>query len=131
VRAYAGDLDSYRAECLTERAAPEGRPLDRGAAKRTPHAARRQAAERRAALAPLKARIVAAEREVERIAARIAAIDVALGERELYARDPARVRTLARERSELVRARQTAEAAWLAASEAHETAATEAKAGVA
>ena len=64
-----------------------------------------------------------AEAEIERLAKKIAAIDTALADSALYARDATRAQALARERGELIRAREQAEAAWLAASEAYEVAA--------
>jgi ATP-binding cassette subfamily F protein 3 len=129
VRTYDGDMDRYRAECLAERGGPDAataRPKSNGAAKPTPQATRRQAAEQRAALAPLKKTVAKAEAEVERIAKKIAAIDAALADSSLYARDPTRAQALARERGELTRARESAEAAWLAATEAYEMAAAQA-----
>ncbi len=58
VRTYDGDMDQYRAECLAERGAdpdaPRAKVKGNGAAKPTAQEARRQAAERRAALAPLR-----------------------------------------------------------------------------
>src|SRR4029078_7709444 len=57
VRTYDGDMDRYRTECLPEGAGPDARVArakGNGAAKTTAQATRRQAAELRAALAPLK-----------------------------------------------------------------------------
>ena len=66
-----------------------------------------------------------AEAEIERLAMQIATIDRGAGRRRRSTpRDPARAQALARERGELVRAREAAEAAWLAASEAYEAAAS-------
>ena len=98
-----------------------------GAAKPTPQEARRQAAEQRAALAPLKKHVTKAEAQIERLSLQIATIDAALADSGLYARNPARAQALARERGELTRAREQAEAAWLAATEAYEAAAREAQ----
>jgi ATP-binding cassette subfamily F protein 3 len=126
VRPYDGDMDSYRAECLAERRAldsPKARSGNGGAARPKPQAARRQAAEQRAALAPLKREVAKAEAEIERLGREIEAIEAVLADAQLYTRDPARAQALARERGELLRAREKAEAAWLAASEAYEAAA--------
>jgi ATP-binding cassette subfamily F protein 3 len=127
VRAYEGDMDSYRAECLAERGGGEPAPA-RGAAKAngqaklSPQEARRQAAEARAALAPLKRKVTAAEAEIEGLGRKIAAIDAALADGALYAKDAVRAQALARERGALERAQAEAEEAWLAASEAYEAA---------
>jgi ATP-binding cassette subfamily F protein 3 len=56
---------------------------------------------------------------------------LALGDAELYRRDPERAQRLARGRGKLIEARARAEGAWLAASEAYEAAAAEVKDGVA
>src|SRR5262245_3542403 len=56
VRAYDGDVDRYRAECLAERGGPDcqtPKGKGNGDARPTPQEARRRAAELRAALAPL------------------------------------------------------------------------------
>jgi len=123
VGTYDGDIDSYRAECLAERggereAGPKAKL--RGAGRPKPQAARRQAADQRAALAPLKRQVAKAEAEVERLSLQIATIDAALADARLYARDPSRAQALARERGELARTRAAAEVAWLAATEAYE-----------
>jgi ATP-binding cassette, subfamily F, member 3 len=126
VRAYDGDVDQYRAECLAERGsdprAPRPKGKGNGAAKPTAQEARRQAAEARAALAPLKKDVTRAEAEIERLRLQIATIDAALADSGLYLRNPQRAQALARERGELARAREAAEAKWLAASEAYEAA---------
>ena len=129
VRAYDGDMDRYRAECLAERGGPDGlaaRAKANGAAKPTPQEARRKAAELRASLAPLKKSVTKAEAEIERLSLQIATIDAALADSGLYARNAARAQAMARERGELARARAQAEAAWLAASEAYEAAVAQA-----
>jgi ATP-binding cassette, subfamily F, member 3 len=126
VRSYEGDMDQYRTECLAERGAdpdaPRGKAKANGAAKRTSGDSRRQAAESRAALAPLRKNVTKAEAEIELLSKRIAAIDRELGDGALYRRDASRAQALARERGGLVRAREGAEAAWIAASEAYEAA---------
>ncbi|MBX9589299.1 MAG: ATP-binding cassette domain-containing protein [Hyphomonadaceae bacterium] len=125
VRSYDGDMDTYRAQCLAERGAdpnaPRAKPKGNGA-RPTPLEARRQAAERRAALAPLKKAVTKAEAEIDRLSKTIAAIDAALADSALYIRDPLKAQALARERGEAERAREAAETRWLAASEAYEAA---------
>jgi ATP-binding cassette subfamily F protein 3 len=125
VRTYEGDMDSYRAECLAERGAEARQARSGGQAKVSAQAARRQAAEARAALAPLKKSVTKAEAEIERLARKIAAIDASLADGTLYARDAARANALARERAALERARAAAETAWVAASEAYEAASSD------
>ena len=135
VRPYEGDMATYRAECLAERsgepALPRGAGGGRtnGQARLSAQEARRLAAEARAALAPLKRKVTAAEAEIERLSRKIGEIDAALADAGLYARDPAGAQALARERSALVRLREAAEEGWLAASEAYEHGEALAKAG--
>ncbi|HEY7552050.1 MAG TPA: ABC transporter ATP-binding protein, partial [Hyphomicrobiaceae bacterium] len=126
VRAYDGDMGTYRAECLAERGdeppGPRAPAMGNGQARISPQDARRQAAEARAALAPLKREVAKTEAEIEGLVRQIAAIDASLADAGLYARDADRAQVLARERGALERARAAAEDAWLAASEAYETA---------
>jgi ATP-binding cassette subfamily F protein 3 len=126
VRAYDGDMGTYRAECLAERGdeppGPRAPAMGNGQARISPQDARRQAAEARAALAPLKREVAKTEAEIEGLVRQIAAIDASLADAGLYARDADRAQALARERGALERARAAAEDAWLAASEAYETA---------
>ena len=63
-----------------------------------------------------------AQLEIDRITARIGAIDASLVDVALYAREPARAQALARERGGLERALEGAEGVWLAASETFERA---------
>jgi ATP-binding cassette, subfamily F, member 3 len=126
VSVYAGDMDSYRAECLAERGADPHAPraAARGPAGTRPTAqdTRRQSAELRAALAPLKKTVANAEADIERLSKKIAAVDGELANPGLYAADAMRAQALARERNGLVAAREKAEAAWMSASEAYEAA---------
>jgi len=126
VRPYDGDMASYRELLLSERGprARERRAEGRDGA--TPKAGRadqrRQAAEKRAGLAPLRLQRQTSEREVERIAGLVAAIDRALADPGLYARDPAKAKAMTVERGRLAKELAAAEDAWLAASEAYEAA---------
>jgi ATP-binding cassette subfamily F protein 3 len=128
VRTYEGDMAAYRAECLAERGGEPvvvrggGAGKTDGPARLSPQEARRQAAEARAALAPLKRKVTAAEAEIEGLTRSIAAIDASLADGTLYAKDAIRAQALARERGALERARAAAEEAWIAASEAYEAA---------
>jgi ATP-binding cassette subfamily F protein 3 len=133
VKTYDGDLDRYRAECLTERRALDAsRSKFRGepALRTSAQVARRQAAEQRAALAPLKGDVSRAEAEIEALSRQIASIDAALANPDIYREDPSRAQALARERGKLIGARARAEHHWLIASEAYEAAVAESKEGV-
>jgi ATP-binding cassette, subfamily F, member 3 len=134
VRPYDGDMDRYRTECLAERRALDGprrKPGNDLRSRPSAQAARRQAAEQRVALAPLKQEVAKAEAKIDELSRQIAGIDVALADSAIYAREPTHAQALARQRGALIEARAQAEAAWFAASEAYEAAAAEAKEGVA
>ena len=109
VRPFDGDVDDYRRlllEASTGRKAerPTPRPID----------PRNSAAERRARLAPLRQRARAAEREIEELTERRAAIERELGDPALY-RDGSAVAARRRELAELVEKIAAVEARWLEA----------------
>ncbi len=62
------------------------------------------------------------ERQVATLSASIAALDEQLGDMALYGNDAGKVTQLTRQRFELDKALEQAEAEWLAASEAYEAA---------
>ena len=120
VRAYDGDLDTYRSACLADRGNLPRMPSKvRDPAR---HEARRRAAEVRAALAPLREQQNKAEAAIARIAEEIASIDALLAGGHSSGRDGGSTQRLLKQRSNLVRKRAAAEAAWLAAGEACERA---------
>ena len=127
VRSYDGDMDSYRELLLSERGgqAKERRELGNGAAEVSAASRadqRRLAAERRAELAPLKKQMQAHEKRMEKLSHEISAIDLKLGDAALYAKEPARAQALVLERGQLQKTLGEVEEAWLAVSEAYESA---------
>ena len=125
VKPYDGDMESYRALLLEERGARTSeRKDDRGDsdAKATRTDQRRQAAERRAELAPLKKAMLTAEQRVEKLSKEIAALDVLLADPEIYATDPARAQIAAQQRGQVSKQLADAEESWLAATDAYEQA---------
>jgi ATP-binding cassette subfamily F protein 3 len=126
VRPYEGDMESYRAELLAERGGKARARLadDRAGEPRASRAdQRRDAAEKRAQLAPLRKEAQVAEKRVETLAAEIARLDAKLADPGLYTQDAAKAQQLVHERGLKAKALAEAEDAWLAASEALETAA--------
>jgi ATP-binding cassette subfamily F protein 3 len=125
VRAYHGDMDGYRAELLAERGgrarSGEGDPRA-GGDKASRADQRREAAERRAQLAPLKKAVQVAEKRLETLTAELARLDAALADAGLYQKDPTRAQALVLERGLKAKALGEAEEAWLAATEAFESA---------
>jgi ATP-binding cassette subfamily F protein 3 len=125
VKAYDGDMDSYRADLLAERGAGtrgQNKGAKADAARSARSDQRRAAADRRANLAPLKKAMQAAERKVETIGADIARLDAKLADPQLYAKDPSAAQSAAIERGQLAKRLSEAEEAWLLASEAYEAA---------
>jgi ATP-binding cassette subfamily F protein 3 len=120
VRPWAGDLEDYRRHLLARPVAPEARSepqlrdLRRGA--------RREAAERRQALAPLRAALRQAEERLSGLAARKAALDRRLADPATYEMGGASLEELLREQADAARSLAEAEAGWLAAAEAIERA---------
>ncbi len=126
VKNYDGDMDSYRAELLSERGT-RGKDRLRTFDDSTGQAAsrsgqRRAAADRRTELAPLKKAQLAAEKSVDKINANIAELDSLLADPVLYATDPAKAQKTAQERGRLAKKLAEAEDAWLAAIDAYERA---------
>ncbi|SDZ97221.1 ABC-F family ATP-binding cassette domain-containing protein [Rubrimonas cliftonensis] len=121
VRPFAGDMDDYRDLLLGGNAA-------KAAAKTEAKAAPKQkGAERRRALAPLRAEVSDAEARMEKLADMRAKIDALLADPELYTHpDPKRFETLTQKRAEIENGIARAEALWLAAQERLEAAEREA-----
>jgi ATP-binding cassette subfamily F protein 3 len=125
VRPYGGDMESYRAELLAERGVrTKARAQSEAAGE--PRASRaeqrRDAAERRQQLAPLRRAMQAAEKHLEALTGEIAAIDAALADPALYARDAAKAQRLVLDRGLKAKSLAEAEEAWLKATEALEAA---------
>jgi ATP-binding cassette, subfamily F, member 3 len=128
VKNYDGDMNDYRTELLADRS-NKTKPQNNGDTGVDTRAAQRKlAAERRSELAPLKKVMQTAEKAVEKITAEVAKIDVALADPKLYTAEPAKAKQLSMERGQLAKKLDQAEEAWLLATDAYETAATEAAA---
>ena len=122
VRPYEEDMDAYRSLILA--AARRGRSGEESAGPAKPSAQdkRREAAQARAALAPLKRRIEAAEKKVAKAEREVAALEAALADPSLYVDDPERAVALNKQRARWIEAREAAEEEWLGASEDYESA---------
>ncbi|MGH6922897.1 MAG: ABC-F family ATP-binding cassette domain-containing protein [Propylenella sp.] len=126
VTPYGGDIDDYRRMVLgrsdgADPAEEKARPEPTLSQKEV----RREAAQRREALAPLRKKIKDCERLIEKLRKEIEALDGQLAEPDLYARDPERAASLARERAGQVHAFARAESDWLDLSEELEAAQAE------
>ncbi|MDA7945977.1 MAG: ABC-F family ATP-binding cassette domain-containing protein [Hyphomicrobiaceae bacterium] len=124
VAPYDDDLNSYRDACLSERGGKRRNKREGNApsAHASRQEERRAGAARRAELAPLKKLVTQKESAVEALSAKIAQLDEKLGDMTLYESEPEAAAELARERGELAKQLDQAEADWLKASEDYESA---------
>ena len=129
VTPYDGDLESYRQESLGGRGKSGGSTAKANGsspamdAKKTREEERRQTAQRRVELAPLRKLLTENERRVEALQKKIAVIDFSLGDHSLYEKQPDEARSLTLERATLTKELKLAEDDWFEASLAYEEAA--------
>jgi ATP-binding cassette subfamily F protein 3 len=121
VAPFDGDLDDYRRHVLGDagQAAPAA---VKPASRVDPAVARRAAAEKRAATAPLRQRAAKAETEIANLTRQLRRLDATLADGALFTREPARAAELSKTRATVVEAIAAAEEEWLAASAALESA---------
>ena len=133
VAPFDGDMADYRARLLKARLGRGARAPERdddaggkeGASPRPVSRAdqRRQAAELRAQLAPLKREVVEAERALEAAQAELADLDHMLASPEIYTSDTQKAQALMQQRGRIAKHIEKLEEAWLTASETYENAA--------
>jgi ATP-binding cassette subfamily F protein 3 len=122
VAAYDGDMEDYRARLLGR---DRTRDKGNGAAKEARASApagrtkggRRQAAERRNELAPLKKRVADAEAAVARLEKRKAELESAIADPALYNGDSRKLVALQRDVAQVAKALEIAENSWASAQE--------------
>jgi ATP-binding cassette subfamily F protein 3 len=126
VAPFDGDIDDYRRLILGRGEASEATEPAARIAQRLPSAKdiRREAAERRIALAPLRKKIADCEKRLERLRSEIQEFDARLAAPALYVEEPGTAAELARERAARVHAYARAESDWLDFSEELEAAAS-------
>jgi len=122
---FDGDLDDYRRQVLSDRNdnAASGR-AERSARPPRGSSERKATAARRADAKPLRERVTRAEAEMTRLTREIEKLDAALGDGQLFVKDPAKAAALAKTRAETGSALLKAEEDWLAAGAALEAATT-------
>ncbi|HYK78742.1 MAG TPA: ABC-F family ATP-binding cassette domain-containing protein, partial [Micropepsaceae bacterium] len=121
VAPYDGDLEAYKRFVLSAANGPaETQP--RESKTQSKAGQRREAADRRLALKPLKNAMDRCEREVARLHGEIEKIDTDLANASLFKKDPAKGESLSRERADAVRKLEAAEHAWIEAAERFEQA---------
>ena len=119
VKPYQGDMDEYRKQLLR----PETEGNGRGKAKPDAKLERRKdAAEARSRLKPLKAEALKWEREAERLKGVLATIDTGLAVPGLWEKDPGLATELTKKRARAEELIEAAEMSWLEADEAYEQA---------
>ena len=123
VTPFDGDLEDYQRMILSKTAEPE-RSTERGARSGKVEQ-RREAANKRQALKPLKNAMEKWEREVTKLHGEIETIDAALAIPGLFDKDPTKGNALSKKRADAVRALATAETNWIEAAERYEAAQNE------
>ena len=124
VAPFDGDMEDYRRRVIGGAETDAGkRPASASGASAQDR--RRNAAARRAELAPLRKRVTDAEKRIEALNATLERLDAAMAAPELFTRDPAKGARLAKERADAATSLAETEEAWLALSEEYEAAMAE------
>jgi ATP-binding cassette subfamily F protein 3 len=98
VRPFDGDLDDFRLRVLSG-SGTEAQPASKPAPRPDPAAARRAAADKRAAMAPLRKRVTKAETELAHLTRQLHKLDTTLADGDLFSRDPERAAALSKTRA--------------------------------
>jgi len=120
VQPFDGDLEDYRRFLLSGENTPSQR--DEATPKPSKEDARRESAERRRLMKPLKDKVDAAEHQIADLNAEIAKLDRALADPLLFVHDPAKGSVVSKKRADAVRKLAAAEALWVKANEEYERA---------
>src|SRR5262249_52369080 len=108
VAPFDGDLDDYRRRLLSEPAAETPLPT-KSVPGVAPADARRAAADKRAATAPLRKRVTKAETDPAHLTRQLHKLDQTLADGDLFSREPARAAELSKTRAKVVDAIAKAE----------------------
>jgi len=121
---FDGDLDDYKRFVLS---ATDGDSETTARESKAPSKAdmRREAADKRQQLKPLKAMMEKWEREVSRLHGEIETLDTALAIPDLFVKDPGKGEKLSKARAEWAKKLEAAEANWIEAAERYEAATAE------
>jgi ATP-binding cassette subfamily F protein 3 len=117
VHPFDGDLEDYRRFLLS---GEEPQPREEAAPKRSKEDARRESAERRLKLKPLRDKIEIEERHIASLTAELAKLDGALADPLLFVQNPAKGSAVSKKRAEAKRKLEAAESRWIAANEQYE-----------
>ena len=121
VEPFDGDLDDYRRFLLSGENAPSA-PREEPAPKPSKEELRREAAEKRKTLRPLKEKVELAEHQIAELNKEIAKYDKALSDPLIFTQDRAKAAAVSKKRAEAQRKLEAAEARWLAVNEEYESA---------
>ena len=122
VHPFEGDMDDYRKLLMDERRPPGSKAKT---PKLTKAEERKASADRRARVTPLKKAADDLEKRVSKLQGDIAKFEAALNAPDLYEKEASHVTALTKQRADAQKQLEAAEAAWLAAAEAYETARSE------
>jgi len=125
VHPFDGDLDDYRKFLLSGDNAPTRRAPEPEAKPKDKDTVRRETAERRRQLKPLKDKIEGAEHQIADLTAEIAKCDKSLADPLLFAKDPARGKAVSKKRADAAKKLADVEARWIKMQEEYETALAE------
>ncbi|MBJ3776781.1 ABC-F family ATP-binding cassette domain-containing protein [Acuticoccus mangrovi] len=125
VKPFDDDMEAYRALIIGNARKSRSEAAEKPAERMSAQDRRREAAEARAALAPLKKKMQAAERAIAKAEAEIEKRDALLADPSLYTKDPAKAAAISQERARWVEARESAEEEWMTHAEAYEAAEAE------
>jgi ATP-binding cassette subfamily F protein 3 len=121
VHPFEGDLDDYRRFLLQDDEPPEAEKAVAVQVK-SKDELRREAAERRRQLKPLKDKVEAAEHQIAELNAELAKLDRALADPLLFSKDPAKGNAVSKKRADAARKLAEVEGRWLKMQEEYETA---------
>jgi ATP-binding cassette subfamily F protein 3 len=123
VKPFDGDVDEYQARLLKERGAKPAKREERQVDAASKKDQRKAAAANRNQKAPLKKAVDSAEKMLGRLTAQLEGVTAKLSDPSIYSGPGSVVAELQREKARLEREVANAEARWLAAQEALESAA--------
>jgi len=122
VTPFDGDLEDYKRLVLSAAGGGADTAAARESKSQSKIEQRRDAADKRQVLKPLKETMEKWEREVSRLHGDMETLDTALAIPGLFTKDPAKGEKLAKARADAARKLETAEAKWIEAAERYEAA---------
>lgn len=111
VKTFAGDMDDYEALIMGERGDASTREKDENAASKSGQ--RREAAEKRLSLKPLREKAQTLEKALEKFNTLLARADEALAQPDIFVKSPDRATQIAKDRAALAERISATEEEWL------------------